>query len=220
MLELLSLRFILSPFLIDILTTQEHLGRDWDTLFEVFLFLHIKRGEIVAAKSKKTEPKKKKRLGRTPKYETWLEPDNLIKLEGWARDGLTDEQIAHNIGINVSTLYAWKVKYNEFSEVLKRGKEVVDRIVENALLKSAMGYKFDEVVKERIYNPETGESEMVEVKRTTKDVAPNVTALIFWLKNRQSEKWRDTKNVNAAVEVKNPFDGVETADIKKLIGEE
>lgn len=174
----------------------------------------------MAAKTKKTEPKKKKRLGRTPKYETWLEPDNLIKLEGWARDGLTDEQIAHNIGINRTTLYAWKAKYTDFSNALKRGKEVVDRIVENALLKSAMGYKYDEVVKERIYNPETGESEMVELKRTTKDVAPNVTALIFWLKNRQSEKWRDTKNVNAAVEAKNPFDGVETADIKKLIGEE
>lgn len=174
----------------------------------------------MAAKTKKTEPKKKKRLGRTPKYETWLEPDNLIKLEGWARDGLTDEQIAHNIGINRTTLYAWKDKYTDFSNALKRGKEVVDRIVENALLKSAMGYKFDEVVKERIYNPETGESEMVEVKRTTKDVAPNSTSLIFWLKNRQPAKWRDTKNIDAAVEVRNPFDGIDTADIKKLIGDE
>lgn len=174
----------------------------------------------MAAKTKKTEPKKNKRLGRTPKYETWLEPDNLIKLEGWARDGLTDEQIAHNIGITKSTYYAWKAKYKDFSDAVKRGKEVVDRIVENALLKSAMGYKYDEVVQERIYNPETGESKMVEVKRTTKDVAPNVTALIFWLKNRQSEKWRDTKNVNAAVEVKNPFEGIDTADIKKLIGDE
>ena len=42
------------------------------------------------------------------KYQQWLEPDSLIKLEGWARDGLTDEQIAHNMGINVSTLYVWK----------------------------------------------------------------------------------------------------------------
>jgi hypothetical protein len=174
----------------------------------------------VAAKTKKTEPKKKKRLGRTPKYETWLEPDNLIRLEGWARDGLNDEQIAHNIGINVSTLYAWKVKYKDFSEALKRGKEVVDILVENALLKSAMGYKFDEVVQERIYNPETGESEIVEVKRTTKDVQPNPTSLIFWLKNRQPEKWRDKKNIDAAVEVRNPFEGIDTADIKKLIGDE
>lgn len=138
----------------------------------------------MAAKTKKTEPKKKKRLGRTPKYETWLESDNLLRLEGWARDGLTDEQIAHNIGITTTTLYDRKKKFPQFTNAIKSGKEVVDRIVENALLKSAMGYKFDEVVQERIYNPETGESEIVEVKRTTKDVAPNSTSLIFWLKNR------------------------------------
>ena len=169
--------------------------------------------------AKKAQPKRKSNAGRKGLYKEWLEADNLILLEGWARDGLTDEQIAHNIGINRTTLYAWKDKYTDFSNALKRGKEVVDRIVENALLKSAMGYKYDEVVKERIYNPETGESEIVEVKRTTKDVAPNSTSLIFWLKNRQPAKWRDTKNIDAAVEVKNPFEGIETADIKKLIDE-
>ena len=174
----------------------------------------------MATKTKKAEQKKKRRVGRTPKYEQWLEPDNLIKLEGWARNGLTDEQIAHNIGINRTTLYAWKAKYTDFSNALKRGKEVIDIMVENALLKSAMGYKYDEVVKERIYNPDTGESEIVEVKRTTKDVAPNSTSLIFWLKNRRPADWRDTKNIDAAVEVKNPFDGIDTADIKKLIGDD
>ena len=174
----------------------------------------------MATKTKKAELKKKRRVGRTPKYEQWLEPDNLIKLEGWARNGLTDEQIANNIGINRTTLYAWKAKYTDFSNALKRGKEVIDIMVENALLKSAMGYKYDEVVKERIYNPETGESEIVEVKRTTKDVAPNSTSLIFWLKNRRPADWRDTKNIDAAVEVKNPFDGIDTADIKKLIGDD
>lgn len=174
----------------------------------------------MATKTKKAEPKKKRRIGRMPKYEQWLEPDNLIKLEGWARNGLTDEQIANNIGINRTTLYAWKAKYADFSNALKRGKEVIDIMVENALLKSAMGYKYDEVVKERIYNPDTGESEIVEVKRTTKDVAPNSTSLIFWLKNRRPADWRDTKNIDAAVELKNPFDGIDTADIKKLIGDD
>ena len=164
----------------------------------------------MATKTKKAEPKKKRRVGRTPKYEQWLEPDN----------GLTDEQIANNIGINRTTLYAWKAKYTDFSNALKRGKEVIDIMVENALLKSAMGYRYDEVVKERIYNPDTGESEIVEVKRTTKDVAPNSTSLIFWLKNRRPADWRDTKNIDAAVEVKNPFDGIDTADIKKLIGDD
>ena len=72
------------------------------------------------------------------KYEKWLEPENLILIEGWARDGLTDEQIAKNIGINIATLYDWKKKYPEISESLKKGKEVVDYQVENALLSSAL----------------------------------------------------------------------------------
>lgn len=84
------------------------------------------------------------------KYHDWLTEDALIRIQGWARDGLTDEQIAKNMGINVATLYDWKKKFSNFSEALKRGKEVIDRIVENALLKRALGYKYTEVTKERI----------------------------------------------------------------------
>lgn len=72
------------------------------------------------------------------KYQEWLENDNLILLQGWARDGLTDEQIAHNIGISKVTLYEWKKKYPNFSNALKKGKEVIDFAVENALLKKAL----------------------------------------------------------------------------------
>ena len=72
------------------------------------------------------------------KYQRWLEPDGLILLEGWARDGLTDEQIAHNCGCNIATLYEWKKKYPEISEALKKGKEIVDYTVENALLAAAL----------------------------------------------------------------------------------
>ena len=68
------------------------------------------------------------------KANEWLEQDKLTLLEGWARDGLTDEQIAHNMGIVTSTFYEWKKKYPKFSEVLKKNKEVVDLEVENALL--------------------------------------------------------------------------------------
>lgn len=73
------------------------------------------------------------------KYDRWLEPDGLTLLEGWARDGLTDEQIAHNCGITATTLYDWKNRFTEISEALKRGKEVVDYQVENALLNKALG---------------------------------------------------------------------------------
>ena len=68
------------------------------------------------------------------KYEYWLTSEGLTLLEGWARDGLTDKQISANIGISRSTLNAWKVQYPDISDTLKKGKEVVDRQVENALL--------------------------------------------------------------------------------------
>ena len=73
------------------------------------------------------------------KYQRWLEPDGLLLLEGWARDGLTDEQIAHNMGITAKTLYVWKNEYSDICEALKKGKEVVDYHVENALLNKALG---------------------------------------------------------------------------------
>lgn len=93
------------------------------------------------------------------KYHRWLETDGLLLLEGWARDGLTDEQIAHNMGIATGTLYEWKKQFCDISESLKKGKEVVDYQVENALLRSALD--------------------------------GNITAQIFWLKNRRPDRWRD-----------------------------
>ena len=72
------------------------------------------------------------------KYDYWLTEEGLLLLEGWARDGLTDEQIASNIGIGYSTLQTWKGKYQDIQDSLKKGKEVVDYAVENALLKNAL----------------------------------------------------------------------------------
>lgn len=130
------------------------------------------------------------------KYEYWLTPEGLLKLEGWARDGLTDEQIAENAGINPATLYVWKKKYPEISETLKRGKEVVDRQVENALLKRALGYEYEEV-KEKFEG-----NVMTERTVTKKEVVPDVTAQIFWLKNRKREAWADRQNI----EISQPID--------------
>lgn len=79
----------------------------------------------------------KKKAGRKSKYADFVDRKGLVLAEGWARDGLTDEQIAHNIGISKSTLYEWKNKFSEFSEALKRSKDVADYEVENALFKKA-----------------------------------------------------------------------------------
>ena len=224
-------------------------------------------------------------------------------MEGWARDGLTDEQIAKNMGISRSTLNEWKKKYSDISDTLKKGKEVVDRQVENALLKRALGYSYKEVTRERIidtgqrkrhnggqeltekewelavvyfgnkccycgrdmekptkdhikplsaggklsvdnvipccdscnsskkdnemlswyqnqpfYNTERlqkiydylqfvleagnilGTGEMVVTKEVTKEVLPDVTAQIFWLKNRKPDEWREKNEISSESE--------------------
>lgn len=121
------------------------------------------------------------------KYEYWLTPEGLIKLEGWARDGLTDEQIAQNIGICRDTLNEWKKKYSDISDTLKKGKEVVDYEVENALLKRALGYEYVET------KTKTEGGVVTEVTETIKQVVPDVTAQIFWLKNRKPTQWKDKR---------------------------
>ena len=82
-------------------------------------------------------------------------------IEGWAKDGLTDEQISRNLGISKVTFYKYKSSCDELNELLKRSKEVVDYEVENALYKSAM--------------------------------SGNVSAMIFWLKNRKPDCWKDRR---------------------------
>lgn len=131
------------------------------------------------------------------KYEKWLEPEALTLLEGWARDGLTDEQIAHNIGITRETLNQWKHRFPDISDTLKKGKEVVDIQVENALLKRALGYEYTE---EKV---EISEKDGKKVVQTVKHVAPDTTAQIFWLKNRRPEKWRDKPEAPADTELLN-----------------
>jgi hypothetical protein len=119
------------------------------------------------------------------KYQKWLTPDGLTLLEAWARDGLTDKQIAHNMSVNVATLYRYKQDHCDICNALKKGKEIVDIEVENALLKRAKGYKFTE---KKVETNEQGEQKITE---TIKEVVPDTTAQIFWLKNRKPEQWRD-----------------------------
>lgn len=117
------------------------------------------------------------------KFEYWLTPEGLIKLEGWARAGLVDEQIAANMGISRSTLGEWKNKYSVISDTLRVCKEVVDFQVENALLKRALGGIIEE---EKL----TKEGEIVKLKR---EIPGDVTAQIFWLKNRKPVEWKDKR---------------------------
>lgn len=132
------------------------------------------------------------RMGRRGKYHEWLTKDGLTKLEGWARDGLVDTQIAKNIGIAPGTLYEWKKRYPEIDESLKRGKEVIDFEVENALLKRALGYEYEEV-KTIVEKDEMGKDRKRQ-ERVLKHVPPDSTSIIYWLKNRKPDVWQQVNS--------------------------
>lgn len=129
------------------------------------------------------------------KFEYWLTEDGLTLLQGWARDGLTDEQLAEKMGIGTRTLYDWKLRYPQISQSLKKGKEIVDIQVENALLKRALGYDYQEEKIERL------SEDSVKVTQTLKHVPADVGAVAFWLKNRRPDKWRDKPDIPADSDV-------------------
>ena len=93
------------------------------------------------------------------KFEYWLTEDGLLLLSGWARDGLSKEQMAHNMNISRATLNQWEKRFSDISDAIKKGRDVVDYEVENALYKKAL----------------TGD----------------VGAIVFLLKNRRKDRWKD-----------------------------
>lgn len=119
------------------------------------------------------------------KADEWLEQDKLTLLEGWARNGLTDEQIANNMGISRSTLFEWRKNNQDISNALKKGKEVVDIEVENALLKRALGYTI--TLKEQ----KVDKDGCIHDLQKDVHIPGDTTAQIFWLKNRKPKIWRD-----------------------------
>lgn len=136
-------------------------------------------------------------MARRVYLKEWLTDDNLIKLAAWARDGLTDANIAKKIGITPTTLWSWKKKEERVADALKRGKEVVDIEVENALLDNARGFFYTEQVALKvkdIYYDEEGRkcsSERIEVATIQRYSKPVPVAQFFWLQNRKSDVWRD-----------------------------
>lgn len=148
--------------------------------------------------------------------------DGLLLLAGWARDGLTDKQIAkEKLDISPTTFYDWKNRFPEFENALKRSKEIVDTEVENSLEKSAKGYyvtikkpiKVKRVLVENGVRKEYEEIKMVEEEQY---IPPNVTAQIFWLKNRRPKKWRDKPEEDKAGGTTEMLKNIQTmADIMK-----
>ena len=128
------------------------------------------------------------------KIDEWLQKDKLILIEGWARDGLTQQQIAKNMGIGLTTFKEWKKKEQAILTALKKGKEVVDFEVENALLKKALGYTIT-LHKQKV----TKDGDVVDIDEDM-HVPPDTTAQIFWLKNRKPSNWKDKVVENENIE--------------------
>lgn len=131
----------------------------------------------------------------------WLTDDGLLLLESWARDGYTMTDISNKIGIDNDCFLRWKDRYPEIRKAVSKGKELVDYHVENALLKSALGYKTKEV---KVTTTMRYGKVVETIKEVTdKEIAPSVPAIQMWLYNRNKDKW---KNMNNA---KGMFDDME-----------
>ena len=160
------------------------------------------------------------KAGRKSLIDEYSTEDGLLLLEGWARDGLTDAEIAHNIGIHVATLYRWQEAHCEICNALKRGKAPVDIKVENQLLKSALGFKVTVKkavkVKTKKNKPGVGliEEEHIEMVDEEQYIPPVPAAQFFWLKNRRPDKWREKQDINV-----NTIDDKTRAEVEAMLNE-
>lgn len=151
--------------------------------------------------------------GRKSNVGKWVSGEGLVRLQGWLRDGLSNKQVAKNIGITEMTFHNWRKANPDFDNIIKKTKEVVDFEVENALLKRALGYEVDEVqIRKRGDLP----PEKIVVR---KKIPPDVNAQMFWLKNRKPEIWRERKDVSMTADIKavNPFANLSEEELKKLV---
>lgn len=126
--------------------------------------------------------------GPKSKYDPNIHPQ-LVK---WmCRSGLTNEEIAKELGIAKDTLWKWRDKYPEMADALKTSRNFVDSLVEDSLLKRALGYEYEETETTLIRQPD-GTSKIGRVKKIKKVLAPDTGAMCFWLKCRMPDRWRES----------------------------
>lgn len=140
----------------------------------------------------------KRGRGQPSKFEQ--NKDLLLKL---AKHGLTDKQMADIVGVTEQTINNWKKKDSDFFESLKEVKTIADSRVVRALFERATGYSHPE---EKIFN-DNGTPMVVP---TVKHYAPDTTAAIFWLKNRQPVDWRDKQDLEVSGKDGGPIEINET----------
>lgn len=159
--------------------------------------------------------RKENKSGRKTQYDSKVKP-YLEEITDWCRNGLIEKEICMRLGVGLSTFNRYKTDNRELREALKSGKQHADFKVEDALFKKATGYDYDEVtyavVEEK--DPNTGNkvTKRIPDKIVKKHVRADTTAAIFWLKNRQPDKWRDKRDVEHSGGVTNTH----KVDLSKL----
>lgn len=137
----------------------------------------------------------KKSVGRPTEYD----PDTFpLYAEHYKRKGLSNEQIAENLGIDISTFYDYQNKYPDFSEAIRKGKQPLVIQLENALMKRAFGYEVTERTTEMKMDAE-GKPQPAMIKNIVKHIAPDVGALAFALKNKDPENWKDKHEISGEI---------------------
>lgn len=119
------------------------------------------------------------------KFDKWLENGGIMQIEAWRRDGMCASEIARRLGIGMRTLIRKRKKFPELDRAMQMCADQVDIMVENAVLKRALGFSTVEVKTVEKANGQT------EVTKTEKEVPPDLSAAATWLKNRRPDRWRD-----------------------------
>lgn len=127
------------------------------------------------------------RVGRKGKYDPKNTP---ILAEKYAREILTDEQIATKLGITYQTFYVWQNKYNEFFEAIKRGKAVSNAELLKTMKKTAEGYFVEEEDTITYFDKDKNPKSYSRVVKK-RYIPPSTTTQIFLAKNRMPEDFRD-----------------------------
>jgi hypothetical protein len=142
------------------------------------------------AKDTKKKSETKNKGGRPSKFKAL----NLKKVKQLATRGWTDREMSEFFDVSYATWNNWKGKHPKFLDSLKEWKTEADERVERALYERALGFSHDE---DKIFCSKEG---LVTTVATVKTYAPDTTAAIFWLKNRQPKHWKDSKNINISHE--------------------
>ena len=142
------------------------------------------------------------------------------KLCGYLKKGTSIKSACASVGIGTSTFYDWTKGKSDFSDTIKKAMAIPDRTVENALYKSAiMGHSYMEREYSMVPTKDGTGLKKILVKEVKKIVLPNVTAQIFWTKNRCPEEFKDKQEIDASEGLKAIIERIFTDTRPKENGE-